>query len=142
MSIFSNLSGTAKTPAEQIQEQLDAGHELLPFPQSVGKLLAALKDPDVTTAALSTIIEVDAGLTLRLLRMANSPVFGSSNGIQSVARATTVLGIGKLRTIALMFAASSAFSSDGPAQQQKERLWFHSLGCATNSTCRRKTWWK
>lgn len=134
MNFFKSSQQTTRsqTPAaELIQEKLNGGHHILPFPHSVGQLLSAIKDPDARIENLSKIIETDAALTVRLMRMANSPVYGCSNVIQSVARATTVLGIGKLRSIALTFAASSVFSGGSKVSNEKELLWHHALGCGT-----------
>jgi HD-like signal output (HDOD) protein len=124
-------TGAQTSAAELVREKLKSGHHILPFPHSVGQLLNAIKDPNAKIESLSRIIEQDAALAVRLIRMANSPVYGCSNVIQSVARATTVLGIGKLRSMALTFAASSVFSGGNKVSGEKVLLWNHSLGCAT-----------
>ena len=119
------------SPAQLVQEKLDGPHAILPFPQVVGQLLSAINDPQTSAAQLAQIIESDAALALRLLRMANSPLYGCSNVIESVGRAITVLGNRPLKNIALTFAASSMFSGNKKQDQAREQLWDHSLGCAT-----------
>lgn len=124
----------AISPKAIVEEKLDNGHKILPFPQVVGQLLAALKDPNADSSTFAKIIEADAALTVRLLRMANSPVYGNSNPVQSVGRATTILGSGPLKNIALTFAASSVFAGGSKqTHDSKEALWNHSLGCATTA---------
>lgn len=117
--------------AEIIQQKLHIGHQILPFPEIVGRLLTALKKPDVSSAALAKIIEADPALSVRLLKMANSPVYGNTIEVQSVVRATTILGFGPLKRMALTFAASSLFIGGSDAKQNREMVWNHSLGCAT-----------
>jgi putative nucleotidyltransferase with HDIG domain len=121
----------APAPAQLVQEKLNGSHAILPFPQVVGQLLAAINDPSCSAEKLATIIESDAALALRLLRMANSPLYGCSNVIESVGRAITVLGNRPLKNIALTFAASSVFSGNKKLDNQREQLWHHSLGTAT-----------
>jgi len=119
------------SPGEIINKKLERGHQIMPFPHVVGKLLSALRDPNSSAATYAKIIEADAGLTVRLLRLANSPVYGNSHTIQSVSRATTILGNGQLKRIALSFAAKSLIAEGDAAKQRRELLWNHSLGCAT-----------
>lgn len=127
------LKKKAISPRAIVEERLENGHKILPFPQVVGQLLAALKDPNASSQTFAKIIEADAALTIRLLRMANSPVYGNANAIKSVGRATTVLGNGPLKNIALTFAASTVFASGGKSDTTREALWNHSLGCATTA---------
>lgn len=129
--IMLKLKKKAISPKAIVEEKLASGHKILPFPQVVGQLLAALKDPNSNSQTYAKIIEADAALTVRLLRMVNSPVYGNSNVIKSVGRATTILGGGPLKNIALTFAASTVFSGKG--NDNKEALWNHSLGCATTA---------
>ncbi len=117
-------------PAEVVRNKLSDDQSIVPFPQVVGRLVSALKDPQVNSSTLSQIIEEDAALTLRLLRMANSPMFGISNVIETVERAVTMIGKRPLKNVALTFAASSLFTQDSTTKTHKESLWSHSLGCA------------
>jgi putative nucleotidyltransferase with HDIG domain len=130
-AMFKTKAQAGPSPAEIIQTKLNSEQEILPFPQVVGRLVTALKDPLIDSNGLSKIIEEDAALTLRLLRMANSPMFGISNVIESVNHAVTLLGKRPLKNVALTFAASSMFSKDSTCQAQKSALWSHSRGCAT-----------
>lgn len=66
---------------------------------SIAELTAALADPDVQVAATTALIERDPGLTARVLRLANSPYFGSSRRVASPANAASQLGVELLRTL-------------------------------------------
>ena len=116
--------------AELIQSELKKAWSIQPFPRVVSQLLSALNDPNANSKRLAKIIEADAALSTRLLRMATGPLYGFSNVIRSIDHATTILGIGPLRNLALTYAGSSVFSI-GAAAEQREALWNHSLGCAT-----------
>jgi putative nucleotidyltransferase with HDIG domain len=118
------------SPAEVVRQKLNDDQAIMPFPQVVGRLITALKDPKVDSTTLARIIEEDPALTMRLLRMANSPMFGIANVIETVDRAVTMLGKRPLKNVALTFAASQMFSADTTTKEHKESLWCHSIGCA------------
>ncbi len=118
-------------PRELIRTKLNHGHAIRPFPRVVNQLLSAFEDPNADAKTFARIIEADAALAAKLLRMANSPVYGFSNVIRSIEHATVVLGMGPLKNVALTFAGSSLFAAGDSAVEQREALWNHSLGCAT-----------
>ena len=112
----------------RIQEEFNRGYELKPFPDAVNKMLQALRDPKSDIKLIESIVESDPGLSTRILRLANSPLFGASQEINSVARAIVMLGRGKLKSLALTFAGSSIFMGNS-----EKALWNHSMGCAVTA---------
>ena len=121
-----------KNCSNLIREKLDEGILIQPFPAVVSQLLSAFQDPTADAKTFARIIETDAGLAARLLRMANSPIYGFSNVIRTIDHAVTILGIVPLRNIALAFAGASVFSKSSDSDP-RESLWDHSLGCATTA---------
>jgi HD-like signal output (HDOD) protein len=115
---------------ELIQKKLDEGSDIRPFPRSVNRLIAALKDPDSSSDALAQLIEADAGLAVRLLRMANSPMFGVTQELTSIRQAVTMLGRRPLKNLAFAYACSTLFSDTSGSVSHREAIWNHSLGCA------------
>jgi HD-like signal output (HDOD) protein len=66
------------------------------------------------TSALGTIILRDAGMTARVLRMANSVFFrGEASRINTISRAIVLLGFDTVRDIAISIALIDAFLSGG-----------------------------
>ena len=120
--------------ANKVQEQLREKPEVRPFPAAVTQLVSACQDPNATAATFEKIIQTDASLAARLLRMANSPLYGISQEVTSVGHAAAVLGVRQLRNLAFALAGASMFKEGSTASGQRQQLWNHSLGCAT--TCR------
>ena len=114
----------------RIKEILATTPEVRPFPAAVTRLLAACQDPNAGGAVFESIIECDPGLSLRLLRLANSPLFCPVGQVNSIAHATSLLGLRKLKSLAVSIAGASMFGAGEVAQQQRQQLWTHSLGCA------------
>ena len=120
--------------ANRVQDHLREKAEVRPFPAAVSQLLVASQDPNSTAATFEKIIETDAALAARLLRMANSPLYGIRQEVTSLAHAAAVLGVRQLRSLAFALAGAGMFKEGGTAKGQRSELWNHSLGCAM--TCR------
>lgn len=112
-------------------DQLEELPVLRPFPTVATRLMAACQDPDSSSKSIADIIQCDAGLALRLLRLANSPMYGFANKIRSVDHAVVVLGFRCVRDLGLSMAGADMFVQGDDAAEQRMALWQHSLGCAT-----------
>ena len=64
------------------------------------RILAALCNPVVTLAEVAALIEHEPGLTVRVLRVANSAFYGLARSVNTVDRAMVVLGLDAVRGIA------------------------------------------
>jgi putative nucleotidyltransferase with HDIG domain len=75
---------------------VDDLHQMDQFPSLptvVTRLMTMIKDPKVSTQDLGRALREDPPLTARVLRMANSPVYGSGTRILSVPEAMMRLGM-------------------------------------------------
>ena len=120
-----------KTPTETVAEALASEHEIRPFPDSINRLIEAMKRPDSDAQTLADIIEVDIAFSTKILKLVNSPVYGIANHVRSVRQAATILGHKSLKNLALSYAGSQIISGEGNAKKERAALWEHSLGCAT-----------
>jgi HD-like signal output (HDOD) protein len=71
-------------------------------------LVRSLNDPAATAAQIESIIGKDPALTANLLRMANSAQFGMSRQVLSLDHAITLLGMSRIRSLALSTSISTA----------------------------------
>lgn len=118
----------------KVQHGLEQLSAVRPFPAAVTQLLAACQNPNSTAATYEKIIEIDPGLSLRLLRMANSPLYGLAKEVRSVGHAASLLGVRKLRSLALSVAGMKMFTEGGSGMRdQRDALWSHSIACAALS---------
>lgn len=114
-----------------VQETLKDRPEVRPFPAAVSQLLALCQDSNAPISKFEKIIETDPALSVRLLRMANSPLYGLAHEVRSIAHAVSILGLRQLRALAMSVAGASMFSQGANAAQERTALWNHSLGVAT-----------
>jgi len=82
---------------------------------------------DTGAADIIGVIDADQSLTANLLRVANSPVFGVPNRIQSAKQAVVLLGFNEVRSIALSATVFSMFeAAEGETVFNREAFWRHS----------------
>jgi len=74
---------------------------LLSLPQSLAEVLSMVGSEDYSIDDLIRIIMKDAGLTSRILKMANSSFYGHRNQISTLHQAVMMLGIMQVKCLAL-----------------------------------------
>ena len=113
-------------------ERLRAGFTTLPaFPKAVQDVLDLLQKPELELVKLAHAIEADPALTMRVLRTANSPFYGSRAGIATVRNACRVLGVHALRNVAITLLALQQFPAEGGSGGlSRHDLWRHCTAVA------------
>jgi HD-like signal output (HDOD) protein len=91
-------------------------------------LVRSLNDPAATAAQIESIIGKDPALTANLLRMANSAQFGMSRQVLSLDHAITLLGMSRIRSLALSTSISTAFPT--VPGLDRTAFWKYSMACA------------
>jgi HD-like signal output (HDOD) protein len=109
-----------------------ARSENLPvLPQIVGQVLKLADDPNASANAMEKVIERDAAITAKLLRVASSSFYGVSN-VPTISRAISVLGMNAIRTLVVGIAYQQMISGKPHAQLfSKSDFWKHSLATGT-----------
>ncbi len=88
---------------------IDRVCELVSLPDVYMRLRRALADPTTDLATVATILETDPAVAARLLRVANSPLFGFVAAVDSVARAVTLLGTQRVHDLVLSTTIATMF---------------------------------
>ena len=120
------------TVGQTLAEALDGLIELRPFPAAASRLLAACRDENITAYKLSQIISLDPALAIKLLQIANSPIYGHVGEVSSIQHATVIIGLRSLKNLAVSTAVADLFGSGSDVTEQaREALWLHSLCCGS-----------
>jgi HD-like signal output (HDOD) protein len=69
--------------------------------EEVIKLLSTINIEETTFEEIARLVEKDKNLCIRILKIANSPVFGFSGRITSIEQALLLLGVKVLRAVIL-----------------------------------------
>lgn len=116
-----------------IQELLNDIETLVSLPDVCVRLNAMVDDPACTIDDIGRVINQDVALTARLLRIANSPLYGFATQIDTIGRAITVLGTQQIRDIALASVAVNTFKGIPNTLVSMESFWQHSIYCALSA---------
>ena len=122
-----------------IVEKLFATQEFATLPPVTMKILELLEDEKsrdmLDIKELARLIETDASLTLKLIRIANSPLFAMRDYITSVQQAIVILGLNKVTNIVLGISVFSKFlyTTVSGMQEVLNQYWWHTSSTGTVS---------
>lgn len=102
--------------------------EFATLPAVASKVLTLLEDEDIDIRSLSTLIETDPALTLKVLRVANSPLYATRSEVNSINQAIINLGLNRLTNIVLGISIFSKFfiSTNKELSSYIDKFWWHS----------------
>lgn len=89
-----------------------------------------IDDPDSSMADIAKAVSQDPSFTVRLLQVANSSFYGFSSSIDTVDKAVSVIGTGRIRSLALSMSVASSFAGLPNDLVDMDNFWRHSLYCA------------
>jgi len=97
------MSTNPLSPLQKVEllKQIAANPTIPSPPTVVLRILDKASAPDCTIADLCKIIQVDPGLSGRILRIVNSATFGLSRPVASIQRALAVVGLNSARLLVL-----------------------------------------
>ncbi|MDH5435759.1 MAG: HDOD domain-containing protein [Gammaproteobacteria bacterium] len=103
---------------------------LVSFPDVCLQVNEMVDDPACSASAIGEVLSRDSGLTARLLKIVNSPLYGFATRIDTVSRAISIIGLRELRILVTTASAVEAFSKISTRLIDMETFWQHSVYCA------------
>lgn len=100
------------------------------FPNSVHRVLQLAADLNASSKDIVQVIETDPVMTLKILKVINSPFYGLPQKISSIQRAVVHIGINTITNMALSVAAMGVMNSRNQAGLDTEEFLLHSLTTA------------
>jgi HD-like signal output (HDOD) protein len=102
------------------------------LPEVALEVREAADDPEVNLGRMSDIIAQDPALSLGMLKVANSVVFGRSIKVDSVAQAVTRIGLRQIKSIATAMAVEQMFVSKNEViSEYMQKSWRKTVDVAT-----------
>lgn len=114
------------TTIERVVEETSTVYSL---PLFYERLNETINHPRSSIDDISKIITEDQGLTARLLRLANSPMFGCYAKVDSITKAVTIIGTQQLRDLALAASVMGVFMGIPEDLLRMSSFWQHSIAC-------------
>lgn len=116
------------------QEISDAASKLPPIAAVLRRLLAVLQDPNSDVEDIAKLIRVDAALTAQVLRVANSPMYGRQERVETVEEAIQQIGLNEVSQLASSLNARQVASRELRYYRVSQpRLWTHTLAVAVGA---------
>ena len=114
-----------RRPEDLIRGAIDVGTV-----QTLYQRLVQVMDHPLSSAAdVGKVISEDPGLTARLLRLVNSPIYGFPSRIDTVTQAISIVGMTQLRDLAVGTAFIRLFSNVPADLVDMDSFWRHSIAC-------------
>ncbi len=76
-------------------------YELPTFRGAVNAVLSAIRDPDSSAADVAKVMAADPGLSVKILRLANSSTFSPVKRVNNLAQAIALVGMGQVELLVL-----------------------------------------
>ena len=114
----------------QARELAENASQLFSLPDIYFQLCAILKDDSSDLNDVVQLIEMDAALTARLLRVANSAFYQFPAEIKSISRAVNLIGTRELSNLVLATCVASAFKHVPESVIDMDHFWGNNMDVA------------
>ena len=122
---------TATDTCAELEQKILRADSLPTLPVAAMKVLELTQLPDVSANEIAKVIQTDPALSAKLLKTANSSMFGMSKKVASLQQAMVLLGLRTVKVMALSFSLVDTFSGrQGENLFDFEKYWRRSLSTA------------
>lgn len=119
-----NCSQQEKPP--RLRDLVDGQGELASLPAIFNHIIDAINSPRTSAAYVADVISKDVGLSAKLLKLVNSPLYGMQR-VDTLSRAVTIIGSNHLTNLALGISVITQFQDIPTGLINMERFWHHSV---------------
>ena len=126
------MTATAEN-TNSLEEKVLAADDLPTLPVVALKILELTQMPDVSVNEIARVVQNDPALSARILKLANSSMFGMPKKIASLRQATVILGLRTVKVLALSFSLVEYFTHKTEGVFDFEKYWRRSLSMAVGA---------
>ncbi|MGD8783080.1 MAG: HDOD domain-containing protein [Thioalkalispiraceae bacterium] len=124
------ISLKSNATAQTLETLIDDMDQLISLPEVVIKINELVNRADTSVAQIAQVISQDPAIATRILKVANSSMYGGQRQIDTINRAVTLLGTKQIRDLVLTTTAAKVFDGIPNDVISVEDFWHHSLYCA------------
>lgn len=99
------------------------------LPDTFMRLTETINNPRSGSADIAKVVATDTGLSARLLRLANSAMYGFPRRIETIPHAITMIGTSQIQQLTLAVSVVAVFKNIPPSLIDMASFWKHSFGC-------------
>ena len=100
------------------------------MPAIAQKLLGLNLNTEQGEAEFLRLIEQDPQISAKIIGLANSPVYGASRKVLSLSYAVMLLGLTRVKSVAIGIAATSTLAKVPEGKLKSTEIWMHSMAVA------------
>jgi len=113
---------------KEIIKKLSTIAELPTLPEVVTRLQGEMDSSSASAATIAEIVHEDPAITLKVLKVANSPIYGIGKKINDVRDAVLILGLKEVYSIVMSMSTLNIFK--GATHINYKKFWYHCLSVA------------
>jgi len=118
---------------DALKSLIDSNLDLVSLPDIVFRINNMVEDSSTTAADIGHVISLDTGLSIRLLKIVNSPFYGFPSEVETISMAVTILGVRQLRDLIFMTTVIDKYSQIPSDILNPEAFWRHSIATAISA---------
>jgi HD-like signal output (HDOD) protein len=99
------------------------GYSLPSFPAAIMQTLERIRDPNACASSVAEALAVDPGLSVQVLRLANSAVFSARKKVENLTQAIALVGFSQLETMVLSVGVNGAMPGQSCPGYEAARFW-------------------
>lgn len=116
---------------EKTKNILSKIYNLPALPFIIEEVNQIIENPKSSAAQLSQVISQDPGLSIKILSVANSPLYGFPRRVSTIDFAIIILGFNHIKNITIAFSIMDTFNNFRNLHFDQRKFWLHSIMTAT-----------
>ncbi|WP_447969552.1 sensor domain-containing diguanylate cyclase [Nitrospira sp. M1] len=115
------------TMHQDLESKLKACSTLPSPPKVASELIQLAHDPEADIQAIAKILQMDPALSIKILRVANSPLYANRRNVETLAQATLIIGLNGILALALSFSLVKSFRGEKTNGLNYPQYWQRAL---------------
>ncbi len=115
---------------DEIRSMLDDIGDIPTLPSIATAVMEKTLDAKVSAKQIADLVEKDQALSIKVLKVANSPFYRRIQEISTIRGAVVLLGFNVLKSIVLSISVINMFSDKEKGALDFYKFWQHSIACA------------
>jgi HD-like signal output (HDOD) protein len=121
--------GAEKLYPPSVKQIVDRQTRLSTYPDIYMRIVEVLENPRSSASHIADVVGKDTGISVKLLKLVNSPFYGFPTRIDSLDRAVALIGANELTTLALGISVVNHFEGVPDSVVNMKAFWLHSVAC-------------
>jgi HD-like signal output (HDOD) protein len=109
-------------PKAKIREVL-GDYKLPSFPGAIMQILQKIRDPKSSVGSVAEILAIDPGLSVQVLRVANSVAYSPARKVENLTQAAALIGLSELQSLVLSFGVRNNLPREPVQGYDCTRFW-------------------